>query len=248
MCTSVPQMPARCTRIRTSLMPMRGFSTSSSHSPGSFLLLTSAFISLVKAYCSRVTMAQSLLLMEPGARRLGREHLAFIVVHQVEIHSPDGTVVRDNAGPEEVSLARFRRQTAGRHRRHGHPERTRLPVDAQMVLAAAIRADPGAIQPHSDSGPADLVRGVVELLDHVDRPTAWKRCSGTGGEGWNASWRKMWGAAGRSAAARAAASSRTAGAARARRLTTSSWRRAGMASRSPSITAWPPFRHIPARI
>src|ERR1035441_4315409 len=45
MCTSVPQMPARCTRIRTSLMPMRGFSTSSSQRPGSFPLLTSAFMS-----------------------------------------------------------------------------------------------------------------------------------------------------------------------------------------------------------
>src|SRR6202167_5940107 len=45
MCTSVPHMPARCTRIRTSLMPMRGFSTSSSQRPGSFLLLTSAFMS-----------------------------------------------------------------------------------------------------------------------------------------------------------------------------------------------------------
>src|ERR1700729_2361525 len=37
-------MPARCTRMRTSLIPMRGFSTSSSHRPGSLLLLTSAFI------------------------------------------------------------------------------------------------------------------------------------------------------------------------------------------------------------
>src|SRR5580698_4396888 len=44
ICTSVPQMPARCTRMRTSLMPMRGFSTSSSQRPGSFLLLTSAFM------------------------------------------------------------------------------------------------------------------------------------------------------------------------------------------------------------
>src|SRR5229473_287709 len=44
MCRSVPQMPARRTRISTSLMPMVGSGTSSSHSPGSDLLLTSAFI------------------------------------------------------------------------------------------------------------------------------------------------------------------------------------------------------------
>src|SRR5260370_22171254 len=44
MCRSVPQMPARRTLIRTSLIPISGSGTSSSHSPGSRLLLTSAFI------------------------------------------------------------------------------------------------------------------------------------------------------------------------------------------------------------
>src|SRR5690349_7102103 len=44
MWTSVPQMPVRRTRIKTSLMPICGSGTSSSHSPGSRLLLTSAFM------------------------------------------------------------------------------------------------------------------------------------------------------------------------------------------------------------
>src|ERR1039458_10344416 len=44
MCRSVPQMPARSTRISTSLIPIVGLGTSSSHSPGSRLLLTSAFM------------------------------------------------------------------------------------------------------------------------------------------------------------------------------------------------------------
>jgi hypothetical protein len=50
--------------------------------------------------------------------------------------------------------------------------------------------------------------------------------------------------AGSSAVARATASSSTAGKARARRLTTSSWRRAGEASRSPSTEGWSPLRQI----
>ena len=43
MWTSVPQMPVRSTRISTSLIPILGTSTSSSHNPGSRLLFTSAF-------------------------------------------------------------------------------------------------------------------------------------------------------------------------------------------------------------
>src|SRR5712692_7228608 len=44
MWRSVPQMPVRRTRIRTSLMPIFGSGTSSSQRPGSLLLLTSARI------------------------------------------------------------------------------------------------------------------------------------------------------------------------------------------------------------
>src|SRR5713101_6351857 len=44
MCRSVPQMPARSTRINTSLMPTPGSGTSSSHKPGLAFFLTSAFI------------------------------------------------------------------------------------------------------------------------------------------------------------------------------------------------------------
>src|ERR1041385_3975005 len=46
MCRSVPQMPVRWTRMRTSLMPTVGFGTSSSQRPGLALFLTSAFMSL----------------------------------------------------------------------------------------------------------------------------------------------------------------------------------------------------------
>src|SRR5579872_3534923 len=46
MCRSVPQIPARRTRMRTSLMPNVGFGTSSSQRPGSRLLLTSAFMTI----------------------------------------------------------------------------------------------------------------------------------------------------------------------------------------------------------
>src|SRR6516164_216630 len=44
MWTSVPQMPVRNTRMRTSLMPISGRGTSSSQRPGSACLLTSAFM------------------------------------------------------------------------------------------------------------------------------------------------------------------------------------------------------------
>src|SRR5271157_4105039 len=43
MCTSVPQIPVRWTRIRTSLMPMMGSGMSLSQRPGSACALTSAF-------------------------------------------------------------------------------------------------------------------------------------------------------------------------------------------------------------
>src|SRR5947209_19992 len=43
MWTSVPQIPVRSTWIRTSLIPIVGFSTSSRHRPGSRRLFTSAF-------------------------------------------------------------------------------------------------------------------------------------------------------------------------------------------------------------
>src|SRR6266704_6385856 len=45
MWTSVPQMPVRSTRIRTSLMPILGSGTSSSQRPVSDFLFTRAFIS-----------------------------------------------------------------------------------------------------------------------------------------------------------------------------------------------------------
>src|ERR1051326_4103807 len=44
MCRSVPQMPARSTRISTSLMPIWGRGTSRIHRPGLASCLTSAFI------------------------------------------------------------------------------------------------------------------------------------------------------------------------------------------------------------
>src|SRR6185436_7781241 len=44
MCRSVPQIPVRWTRMRTSLMPGFGSGTSLSHSPRSALLFTSAFM------------------------------------------------------------------------------------------------------------------------------------------------------------------------------------------------------------
>src|SRR5262249_47181396 len=44
MCRSVPQIPVRWTRIRTSLIPMVGSGTSSSHSPGFSYRLIRAFI------------------------------------------------------------------------------------------------------------------------------------------------------------------------------------------------------------
>src|SRR5262249_2175251 len=43
MCKSVPQMPVRSTLMSTSLMPISGRGTSSSHNPGSALRLTKAF-------------------------------------------------------------------------------------------------------------------------------------------------------------------------------------------------------------
>src|SRR6266540_2734585 len=46
MCRSVPQIPVRWMRMRTSLMPGFGSGTSVSHSPRSARLLTSAFIGL----------------------------------------------------------------------------------------------------------------------------------------------------------------------------------------------------------
>src|SRR5882762_11608482 len=44
MCKSVPQMPVRSMRMRTSLMPTFGSGTSCSHRPGSDLSFTSAFM------------------------------------------------------------------------------------------------------------------------------------------------------------------------------------------------------------
>src|SRR5258706_6708256 len=65
MCTSVPQMPARLTRISTSLIPGCGASISSSHKPGAFLLLTRAFIRFI-VVCMRIPiLALTLLALAP---------------------------------------------------------------------------------------------------------------------------------------------------------------------------------------
>src|SRR5579885_2963965 len=58
MWTSVPQIPARRTRIRTSLMPVLGASISSSHKPGSRLLLQSAFMNF---HCRQFDMLHGML-------------------------------------------------------------------------------------------------------------------------------------------------------------------------------------------
>src|SRR3954468_20551054 len=63
MCTSVPQMPVRCTRIRTSLMPYSGSGTSSSQRPGSGRLFTSARI--LRAIVSPRGWVTSRLMREP---------------------------------------------------------------------------------------------------------------------------------------------------------------------------------------
>jgi hypothetical protein len=55
MWTSVPQIDAIFTRIRTSLIPISGTGTSSSQSPGSGLLFTSAFINRPMAIDSIVS-------------------------------------------------------------------------------------------------------------------------------------------------------------------------------------------------
>src|SRR5271166_5206471 len=62
MWTSVPQIPARRTRISTSFIPGFGASISSSHNPGSRLLLTRAFI---QSYC--LIMKATLLLLSCAA-------------------------------------------------------------------------------------------------------------------------------------------------------------------------------------
>src|SRR5580698_5541284 len=56
MWTSVPQIEAFFTRIRTSLIPISGTGTSSSQSPGSGLLFTSAFINRPTAIDSFVPL------------------------------------------------------------------------------------------------------------------------------------------------------------------------------------------------
>src|SRR5882724_4940555 len=66
MCRSVPQMPARSTRISTSLMPALGAGTSSSHKPGLASRLTSAFIFLF--------VARRVFSVQP---RIGRHRLSF---------------------------------------------------------------------------------------------------------------------------------------------------------------------------
>src|SRR5689334_19567406 len=49
MCKSVPQTPVRSTLIKTSLIPISGSGTSSSHKPGSARRLTSAFTFAISA-------------------------------------------------------------------------------------------------------------------------------------------------------------------------------------------------------
>src|ERR1043165_8620846 len=58
MWTSVPQIPARFTRIKTSLIPGFGASISSSHNPGSRLLLTKAFMNL---HCRQFGMLHGMM-------------------------------------------------------------------------------------------------------------------------------------------------------------------------------------------
>jgi hypothetical protein len=55
-------MDARCTRISTSLMPISGVGTSSSHSPGAGLLFTRAFILLGMVSLTRTFPKHSLNL------------------------------------------------------------------------------------------------------------------------------------------------------------------------------------------
>src|SRR5919198_3342177 len=78
MCRSVPQMPVRWTRIRTSLMPISGSATSSSHRPGSARLFTSAFTSPILAQTSPTVCGLWLgPAQDPqtiGARAAGRVH------------------------------------------------------------------------------------------------------------------------------------------------------------------------------
>src|SRR6185436_8099230 len=62
MCTSVPQIPVRSTRINTSLIPIFGISISSSQRPGSRLLFTRAFTSTTITRRAKMEAVPHLLL------------------------------------------------------------------------------------------------------------------------------------------------------------------------------------------
>src|SRR6185436_4572236 len=88
MCRSVPQMPVRWTRISTSLMPIFGSGTSSSHSPGSARLLTSAFMGALwpgkpSLDLARETAEAGLDILRGGRRRQDEQPMA-------EGHGPAG--------------------------------------------------------------------------------------------------------------------------------------------------------------
>src|SRR6185437_6730224 len=66
ICRSVPQIPARKTRMSRSLMPTVGSGTSSSHRPGLASFLTSAFIDVSPLIAIRQSPARRESLAAPG--------------------------------------------------------------------------------------------------------------------------------------------------------------------------------------
>src|SRR5262245_15185926 len=84
MCTSVPQIPVRNTRIRTSLPPISGTGTSSSQRPGSRFDFTSAFIVFFMrtTYPTAVNSPRAAESRSPAlpACRPGRPGVAWILV------------------------------------------------------------------------------------------------------------------------------------------------------------------------
>src|SRR6202790_4619577 len=118
MCKSVPQMPARRTRINTSLMPIVGWGMSSSQSPGSRLLLTSAFMKrvgqvfdlpLVWHVLPQVAMrhleSQRVLGIEIRARPVGRSVQGILVLYAHRTLIPGTLQYREKRRPVDRAEA-----------------------------------------------------------------------------------------------------------------------------------------------
>src|SRR4051794_11426715 len=133
MCRSVPQIPVRSTRIRTSLMPISGSGTSWSHSPGSGRAFTSARIGGRPGYC-------------PAA-----DETAFASAEEI------AALVRSGgASAREVVEAAIRRIEALDPAINAFIE-----VDGERALEAADAVTPGTAQPFA--GVPIAIKGNVPV-------------------------------------------------------------------------------------